>query len=99
MSKHTPGPWKFGRAGHPKDGAYDWGLKAYVDGNFEVIAETFGRSSEAIYPPAEANAKLIAAAPDMFAAMQEFVERVDKGEVRSTYTYNQFKAIIAEATS
>jgi uncharacterized coiled-coil protein SlyX len=28
------------------------------------------------------------------AAMQEFVDRVDKGEVRSTKTYNKFKALL-----
>lgn len=27
-------------------------------------------------------------------AMREFVERVDKGEVRSTYTYNKFKKLL-----
>lgn len=27
-------------------------------------------------------------------AMQEFVDRVDKGEVRSTYTYNKFKKLL-----
>ena len=30
-------------------------------------------------------------------AMQEFVDRVDKGEVRSTYTYNKFKDILVSA--
>ena len=27
-------------------------------------------------------------------AMQEFVSRVDKGEIRSTYTYNKFKELL-----
>lgn len=48
---------------------------------------------------AEANAKLIASAPDLLEAMQEFCERVEKGEVRSTYTYTKFKALIKLATS
>ncbi len=30
----------------------------------------------------------------MHAAMQEFVDRCDKGEVRSTKTYTKFKAIL-----
>jgi hypothetical protein len=36
------------------------------------------------------------------AAAQEFVERVERGEVRSTYTYGKFKALLAypvQATS
>ena len=44
-----------------------------------------------------ANANLIAAAPDMYEAMSEFVRRVDAGEVRSIKTYNSFKAILAKA--
>lgn len=40
---------------------------------------------------------LIAAAPEMYEAMQEFVNRVDRGEVRSTATYNKFKTILAKA--
>ena len=29
-------------------------------------------------------------------AMQEFVDRVERGEVRSRYTYNKFQAILAK---
>jgi hypothetical protein len=47
----------------------------------------------------EANANLIAMAPELLEAMIEFVERVDKGEVRSTKTYNKFKELIAKATT
>lgn len=45
----------------------------------------------------QANAHLIAAAPEMYEAMQEFVNRVDRGEVRSTATYKKFKSILAKA--
>jgi hypothetical protein len=31
---------------------------------------------------------------DMESAMKTFIDRVDKGEVRSTKTYNQFKTIL-----
>ena len=30
-------------------------------------------------------------------AMQEFVDRVERGEVRSRYTYNKYKAILVKA--
>lgn len=45
----------------------------------------------------QANAHLIAAAPKMYEAMQEFVDRCERGEVRNTRTYEQFKAILAKA--
>lgn len=32
-------------------------------------------------------------------AMQEFVAKVDKGEVHSTYTYNKFKDILNKSNS
>lgn len=40
------------------------------------------------------NGELIAQAPAMFEAIQEFCTRVEKGEVKSTYTYNKFKVIL-----
>lgn len=47
----------------------------------------------------KANAQLISKAPELLEAMQEFCDRVDKGEVRSTKTYNKFKQLIQEATT
>lgn len=47
---------------------------------------------------AESLAKLFAAAPEMIEALQWFIDRCDKGEVRSTRTYNRFKEIIKKAT-
>ena len=49
------------------------------------------------YDEACVNAALIAQAPAMYAAMQEFCDRVDRGEVRSRRTYEQFKSILAAA--
>ena len=45
-----------------------------------------------------ANAKLITNAPKLLEAMVEFCERVDKGEVRSTKTYNKIKNLILIVT-
>lgn len=42
------------------------------------------------------DARLIAAAPEMYYAMAEFCRRVDAGEVRSVKTYAKFKAILAK---
>ena len=61
----------------------------YIVGNnkHDLIALTFGTDKEA-------NAKLIVAAPEMKEAMQEFVDRCEKGEVRSTYTYTKFLTLL-----
>lgn len=43
------------------------------------------------------NAYLMAASPEMYEAMQEFVDRCESGDVRSVKTYDKFKAILAKA--
>ena len=72
-AKHTPGPWKTSRAKLPSDGAYDYAIGADFGGQTLAIAEAFGRVDDNIYlyPDAEANAHLIAAAPDMLEALKE----------------------------
>lgn len=111
--KGTPGPWRYGRAAKPQDGAYDWGVKGYVEGHFEVVAEAFGRSSETHYPPAETNARRIARVPQMEAALlaaKELAEAskalCDENQVRSGLaryeTKKRFETALAafrEATS
>ena len=52
-----------------------------------------GRSSVA---QMEADARLIAAAPDLLAACEEFVRKVEAGEARSKRSYAQMKAAIAK---
>lgn len=42
----------------------------------------------------QANFRLMSQSKRMLAAMQNFCDRVEKGEVRSTKTYNEFKEII-----
>ena len=71
-AKHTPGPW--GTA-VPKDslanriidpdGRLDIGVGAEVEGKRVIIAEAFGRVASSVYVNAQANARLIAAAPDL----------------------------------
>jgi hypothetical protein len=78
LDGYTPGPWTCGQAARPVDGCYDWGVKAYVNGNYEVVAESFARSSESIYPPAEANARLIAAAPDLHAHLAAALDKIER---------------------
>ena len=42
------------------------------------------------------NTRLIAEAPAMLELMKEFVDRVERGEVRSRKTYAAFKEVIAK---
>jgi hypothetical protein len=54
----------------------------------KLLAKARGEFTE------EASPKLIAIALEMHLAMQKFINRVDKGEVRSKATYEEFKSIL-----
>ena len=60
MSKHTPGPWEAGRLAGPDQ----WMVSGGPDGNRTSIADVSG----------EANARLIAAAPDLLRACKYVAE-------------------------
>jgi len=75
MSKHTPGPWEY------RPGMFDdWGVVRCTAGficqarNPEIsfAQEQVHRSAKT--DPAEANGRLIAAAPDMYAVLRELAE-------------------------
>ena len=91
---HTPGPWTYRRAKYPVDGSYDYAIAAKVGGQeFCIIAEAFGRVADAVWPDAEANARLIAAAPDLLAALKDVVAVAD----RKTDEFDRARAAIAKA--
>lgn len=74
-TKHTQGPWKAVRAESPDNtGGFDW---AILDANSRIVSEAFehvGQLSGGYDKrPAEANARLIAAAPDLLEALQEIL--------------------------
>ena len=82
MSNHTPGPWSIKRAKVPTDGEYDWAISAQFGGRPYCIAETVGRCASDIRLPAEANARLVAAAPDLLAANEELLILVRRAQQR-----------------
>ena len=87
-TKWTPGPWTVIRALKPVDGEYDYG----INGSGRIIAEAYGRTTETERPPAEANANLIAAAPDLYEALA-----VARGQVESwCHTQGDAKAFFDE---
>jgi hypothetical protein len=95
---HTPGPWwvrKNERNGELRDcfvAAKDINGFPY---DAEILGDDEYHTGGIVRKLADCH--LIAAAPDMAEAMAEFCSRVDAGEVRSTKTYAQFKAILAKA--
>ena len=87
-SKHTPGPWWIkgpspGLPTNPCDDGGDYAIYANFDdprfnGKPRIIAEVINKVDWGIEAPAEANAALIASAPDLLAAC----EAINKAEER-----------------
>lgn len=64
-TKHTPGPWETSAIGHSKD-SIQWDV--YGPDAGDMIADLSN------LPNAEANARLIAAAPQLYEALQRLCE-------------------------
>jgi len=75
MSKHTPGPWTYYLASkhYPNGSDNDYGRIVWAIGHGEV-AQTPGRLLDT---EDEANARLIAAAPDLLEALEQVVNLLD----------------------
>ena len=70
---HTPGPWKVSYYAATRKPAHRWTVGGYewVEPYGATVCEMSGNPERA-----EANAHLIAAAPDLLAALRELVEAV-----------------------
>ena len=95
-AKHSKLPWKWYRNHHCPTK-----LKGcFIDNSDVRVADvhSIGVNSQEI---CEANAELIVRSVNSHEkwreAMQEFVDRCDRGEVRSKYTYSKFKTLLADA--
>ncbi len=91
----TPGPWHVKRAKLHVDDAFDFAISA--DG-VPVLAEAFGRSANGGRPDAEANANLIAAAPDLLSALKEARDELWRAHQRTMSEdefHSRYKAIDA----
>lgn len=92
MSKHTPGPW-----------AIDWNVLRLdvFSSDARTLVASLRRSamSPGIDEAARANARLIAAAPDMLSALHEADETLEKdGYAVDGPTRTLIRAAIAKAT-
>ena len=84
-TQHTPGPWKTN--GDPVVFSND-------SSQFIAFTDTRGISSDA----AKANARLIAAAPDLLEALKHAVEIAEYKTPGYWYDLLKYRAIIAKAT-
>ncbi|GIK39550.1 MAG: hypothetical protein BroJett011_33830 [Chloroflexota bacterium] len=85
--QHTPGPWTY----HFEEPNRDWVLIMAGGPKGKIIANVNTQSCPDIdsaplfrVMPAKANANLIAAAPDMYEALEMIHEAFIKGEIRFT---------------
>jgi len=102
---YTPGPWSVRRAKTPSDGGYDYGIAAVINGGEVCIAEAFEVVRIKDRAPAEANARLIAAAPELVSEGAALVHHLgaiiyylDGQAYSSTLSQmNAFKAVLSKA--
>jgi len=88
MTQHTPGPWRV------EDGSTVYGSRAGKTDKFEVC-DCKGYAGER-----EANARLIAAAPDLLEAVRLTVELLDSdGRNSNSTVVKTCRAAIARATT
>ena len=93
--KHTKGPWTC-----HSGAVYQDSPDVYPKGetNGIPIAHMDRESGNGTAPvERDANAHLIAAAPDLLAACKEFLRKVDCNQARSVRSYAEMKAAIAKA--
>lgn len=103
MSKHTPGPWQAIGTDPAEGGDWFW-IKAQphsaLRGFSKEIGVVNGGQND---PEQQANARLIAAAPDLLKALTEIVSQIDQGDSSGKvfsrdHCITSARAAIAQAT-
>ena len=91
MSKHTPGPWEV--AYQDKNG------QSVVKGEHIEVATCWHHCVGSIEKEMHANARLIAAAPELLEALKEIVDAADgAGWEQLDPSFKKARAAIAKAT-
>lgn len=90
MSNHTPGPWEFAHHGTTPQNT---SVEVQTENGLPVAVMSYCGS-------AEANARLIAAAPDLFGACKLCVARLEEyGDAESGIALELARTAIAKATN
>ena len=110
-SKHTPGPWRWTANYEPAEleidiGTYEspgyWGNPTLMAGDVCVVGcdEYWILGGDKYDPDGRANARLIAAAPDLLAALKvaEKAMQADISGIDIGASFEQIRAAIAKAT-
>lgn len=92
MSKHTPGPWHVIERTNGQ--AFSIGCQVQTKGNF-VTTHYIANITDGATPQAEADARLIAAAPDMLEALRELLG--DFGCIVTAANHNDLATIVCVA--
>ena len=93
MSKHTPGPWRVGEYKYK-------GIEISRDYSYPVriaIVESWAADPKAAQQEAQANARLIAAAPELLEALRDIRDNYDCDEWAHKYGTPCRCCIAAEA--
>src|SRR5690554_3803697 len=93
--KWTPGPWVVCEYCEASDEVVVVANGAEYITSIDVDGQS--NSDTGVMDQIYANAHLIAAAPDLYEACEEFVRKCDIGQARSTNSYNQMKSALAKA--
>ena len=93
MSGHTPGPWRWSNNFQTEDGRYTWTLLGGESGYGILSCDGEGNSPHGIND--EANARLIAVAPDLLDLANDIVSNVI---LAGTEIGQRAQELIAKAT-
>lgn len=92
--KHTPGPWRVDTVPFNDCAIYAEGIDEPIGESFAVMGE---HGVDHRVDP-EANAKLIAAAPDMFIALLLAQQHIDVSKPAGVVVLGRIHSVIAKAT-
>lgn len=97
-TKHTPGPWKYGW----ETDAREWGIVTDRRGGIVANVNTSTGPDATSAPamrvmPCEANARLIASAPELLEACEGLVEEIDAARMETLCQGSEWVAKLAKA--
>jgi hypothetical protein len=92
MSKHTPGPWQVGTT----DSEGNLAVELYDSGPITALVLPMGEDFDSSHAPErDANARLIAAAPELLEALQAFVDSWGRGYAQRLQAVKHGRNILA----